>query len=78
MSAIFEIIGKALKEAGGSLDDVVMTRMYAANVKRDWEEIGAAHGKIFESITPATTLVGSELLMDWMLVEIEATAHIQK
>lgn len=67
-----------MNEAGSSLDDIVMTRMYAANVKRDWEEIGAAHGKLFGSINPATTLVGGELLLDWMLVEIEATAVIQK
>ena len=55
-----------MNEAGNSLDDVGVTRMHATNVKRDWEEIGAAHGKLFGSINPAITLVGGELLMDWV------------
>ena len=73
---IFKTIENALKEVDCSLDDVVHTRMFAKNVARDWEEIGAAHGKIFEKIKPSTTLVGADLLMDWMLVEIECTAVI--
>lgn len=73
---IFSTIESVLKEVDSSLDDVVSTRIFASNVQRDWEEIGAAHGKIFNDIKPACTLVGGELLMDWMLVEIECTAVI--
>ena len=72
--AIFAVIEPALKEAGSSLDDVVSTRMFAADVKADWQELGAAHGEIFGDTKPACTLVGAELLADWMKVEIECVA----
>lgn len=65
VKAIFGVIEPALKEAGATLDDVVITRMFAADVKSDWQELGAAHGEIFADTKPACTLVGAELLADW-------------
>merc|ERR1712127_667354 len=53
---IFGKIEQALKDLGGTLKDVVRTRMYVTNIE-EWEEIGRAHGAIFENIQPAATMV---------------------
>ena len=78
MIAIFRIIDGALKDSGATLGDVVSTRLFASNIGEDWEELGAAHAEIFSGsgAKPACTLVGGELLMDWMKVEVECTAMI--
>ena len=71
-----EIIAAALAEAGSSVDDVVRTRMYVTRIE-DWEAVGRAHGEVFASIRPASTLVGVAQLIDpEMLVEIEVDAIV--
>ncbi len=71
-----EIIKKAIEDAGGSLGDVVRTRMYLTDVSK-WEEVGRAHGEFFRDIKPAATmLVVSGLVRDDWLVEIEVEAVI--
>lgn len=76
MNAIFQVIEPALQAAGAELSDVVSTRMFAADISNDWEEIGAAHAEIMGDAYPATTLVGANLLLPWMKVEVECTAVV--
>ena len=71
-----EIIKAAIEEAGGSLTDVVRTRLLVTD-KSIWEEVGRAHGEFFAKIRPASTMVEVKGLVrdDW-LVEIEADCII--
>ena len=69
-----EIIADALEQAGGSLRDVVRTRMFLTD-SEDWEAVGRAHGDAFRDVRPVATLVVVAALLDprWK-VEIEAEA----
>ncbi|MBH0179981.1 MAG: RidA family protein [Nitrospira sp.] len=72
----FKTIEAALVQAGASLNDVVRTRIYMANIDQ-WQEVGRAHGEVFGNIRPATTMVEVKRLIDPdMLVEIEADAIV--
>jgi enamine deaminase RidA (YjgF/YER057c/UK114 family) len=67
-------IEAALAQAGASMADVVRTRIYMVDIEQ-WQEVGRAHGEVFGSIRPATTMVEVKRLIDPdMLVEIEADA----
>ena len=69
-------IERALTALGGSLENVVRTRMFVTDISR-WEEYGRAHGEAFRDIMPATTMVEVAKLIDPdMLIEIEADAEL--
>jgi enamine deaminase RidA (YjgF/YER057c/UK114 family) len=69
-----EIIERALGEGGGTLADVLRTRVYLTP-GADFDEFGRAHGEAFSQIRPANTTVVVAALIDpgWLL-EIEAEA----
>jgi aryl-alcohol dehydrogenase-like predicted oxidoreductase/enamine deaminase RidA (YjgF/YER057c/UK114 family) len=69
-------IAGALQSLGGRLEDVVRTRVFVANVMRDWEAVAHAHGERFGHILPANTMVQAPLIGDEYLVEIEADAEL--
>ena len=69
-------IEKALIEAGASLNDVVLTRIYVTDISRI-DEVARAHGEAFGEIRPASSMIEvSALAEPQMLVEIEAIAVI--
>jgi enamine deaminase RidA (YjgF/YER057c/UK114 family) len=73
---ILKKIAAALEQAGGSVSDVVRTRIYVTDISR-WEEVGRAHGEVFSDIRPASTMVEVSRLIDpAMMVEIEAEAVV--
>jgi enamine deaminase RidA (YjgF/YER057c/UK114 family) len=68
----------ALGQLGVSLADVVRTRIFVTDIRRDWEAVGRAHAQVFGSARPATSMVEvSRLIEDWVLVEIEADAIVR-
>jgi enamine deaminase RidA (YjgF/YER057c/UK114 family) len=68
------IIERALREFGGTLDDVVRTRLYVTDISRS-AEYGRAHGERFGAARPAATMVEVTHLIDPdMMVEVEADA----
>ena len=70
----FDIIENALAELGGSLANVVRTRMYVTDIAR-WPEIGRAHAERLGTNPPAATMVEVRaLIAPDMLLEIEVDA----
>lgn len=69
------IIGRALTEAGATFEHVVRTRIYLAHLE-DFEAVGRAHGAVFSTIRPATSMLAVGGLIGGALVEIEAEAWI--
>ena len=74
---IIDKIEAAINSLGGSLKDVIRTRIFIKNLS-DWELVAKAHGERFKDIMPANTLVQARLIGDVYLVEIEAEAVIIK
>ena len=73
-----EIIERAVREAGLTLDSVIRTRVMLTDMSR-WEEAARAHGEVFGNVRPASTFVEVKGLVDraW-LVEIEADCIDEK
>lgn len=72
---VIDKIEGVLTSFGGSLEDVVRTRIFVNEIK-DWEPVARAHGERFKGINPANTLVEAKLVGEGYLVEIEAEAII--
>ncbi len=73
-----EIIKDVIEKAGGTIEDVIRTRIYLRDINT-WKEAAKAHGEYFSKIGPACTFVEVNRFInpDW-LVEIEADCVIQK
>ena len=77
-SVILERIEAALTKLGGSLNDVVETRIYLCDMDQ-WEAVGRSHGAVFGTIRPASTMVEvSRLIASDLVVEISATAVLEE
>jgi aryl-alcohol dehydrogenase-like predicted oxidoreductase/enamine deaminase RidA (YjgF/YER057c/UK114 family) len=72
---VIDKIAGALQSLGGSLEDVVRTRVFVSNIS-NWEPVARAHGMRFDSVKPANTLVEAALVGSEYLVEIEADAEL--
>ena len=70
---IIDKIEASLHQLGGSLENIVRTRIYLRNIN-DWEAAARVHGERFATIRPANTLVKAELVGEEYLVEMEAEA----
>jgi enamine deaminase RidA (YjgF/YER057c/UK114 family) len=67
-----EIISKAITEAGGSLENVIRTRLFLTDISI-WKEAARAHGEFFSEIRPACSFIQVKgLISDEWLVEMEA------
>jgi 2-iminobutanoate/2-iminopropanoate deaminase len=67
-------IGKVLKEAGCTLDDVVKCTYYLVRIE-DFDEFNQAYAKVFTGTLPARTTVQA-VLSRRLKVEIDANARI--
>lgn len=73
----FDIIAKALSEAGASFADVTRTRIMLTRID-DWSDVAKIHGEVFGAIRPVTTVVEVKSFVDpdW-LIEIEVDAIVE-
>lgn len=67
-----EIIKQAVEEGGGTLADVIRTKIMLTDMSL-WEAAAKAHGEFFSEIRPACTFVEvSRFIREDWLVEVEA------
>jgi aryl-alcohol dehydrogenase-like predicted oxidoreductase/enamine deaminase RidA (YjgF/YER057c/UK114 family) len=72
---ILDKIGASIRALGGTLADVVRTRIYLKDA-RQWESAARVHGRYFATARPANTLVEVGNLVGDYDVEIEAEAIV--
>ena len=71
----FGVVRRALEQAGMTLDDVVRTRMYLADMAHE-ADVARAHRELFDHVRPAATMVGiSGFVNKDMLIEVEVDAY---
>jgi enamine deaminase RidA (YjgF/YER057c/UK114 family) len=73
MRKALDTVVKAIEELGGSLSDVVMTRIYVSDV-HNIDHVAVVHGEVFRDVRPASTIVRVEFIDSKILVEVEAEA----
>ena len=72
---ILDKITGALTSLGGSLEDVLRTRIYLTR-EADWQAVSEVHARYFGDIRPANTLIVVKELIGGYEVEIEAEAEL--
>jgi len=72
---VLDKIEGALVSLGGTLEQVVRTRVFVDDITQ-WEPIARALGERFGHILPANTMVQAKLIGEGYLVEIEADAEL--
>jgi enamine deaminase RidA (YjgF/YER057c/UK114 family) len=72
---ILDKIAASIASLGGSLRDVVQTRVYLKDADQ-WEAVSRVHGRYFGSVRPANTLLEVSRLIGDYAVEIEAEAVV--
>lgn len=65
-----------LEAAGVGFDDVVQTRAYLTEIKRDFADFDAVYREYFSEPLPARTTTGVELAIPGLLVEIDVMAKV--
>ena len=73
MRRALELVKAAIEDLGGSLEDVIMTRIYVSDV-HNIDSVAVIHGEVFRDIRPATSIVRVEFIDPKILVEVEAEA----
>ena len=73
---IFEIIGKALADAGAGFEHVTRSRVILTDMAL-WDDAAKAHAEVFGDIRPVTTVMAVSGFVDpdW-LIEIEVDAVV--
>lgn len=72
---ILDKIAASIRALGGSLEDVVRTRIYMRDASK-WEPVARVHGRYFGEIRPANTLIEIADFVGEYDVEIEAEAIV--
>jgi enamine deaminase RidA (YjgF/YER057c/UK114 family) len=71
-----EIMGKAIVDAGGQLENVIRTRIFLKDISQ-WQKAAKAHGEFFTEIRPACSFIEAKgFIKDDWLVETEADCVI--
>ena len=74
---ILDKIAASIEALGGTLEDVVRTRVYLRDAA-EWEPASRVHGRYFGSIRPANTLLAVRELIGEYQVEIDAEAVVDE
>ena len=74
---ILDKIAASIAALGGSMQDVVRTRIYLRDASK-WEPVSRAHGRMFGDVLPANTLIQVGDLVGDYEVEIEAEAIVHR
>lgn len=73
---ILDKVSAAISSLGGSLDDVVRSRIFLRK-EEDWEAVSQVHARYFAKVRPANTLIAGITLIGPYDVEIEVEAEIE-
>ena len=69
-----EELRKTLKAAGATMDDIVKATVYIADAD-DYGKMNKVYMTFFKGPAPARTTIVAKLVLDEILVEIEAVAY---